>query len=257
MLTATFIHAPRVGQATERGLWEQGVTSWELFVERGQSVKLSPSVREGLTQTVEDSLQALSENRVDYFARNLASREHWRAASSFPNLGFLDIETDGGMGRDAITVIGLYDGFEMHVYLGDRNLAQFAFECQDYDGFVTFFGAGFDLPMLRRRFPVLENVFKDRLHIDLCPLLRGLGYRGGLKSIERQLKINRRPETDGLDGMDAVRLWSAYKRGGPQAEEALRLLIAYNEEDVLNMKLLLNFAIPRLKTATGFPGVQP
>jgi uncharacterized protein YprB with RNaseH-like and TPR domain len=107
--------------------------------------------------------------------------------------------------------------------------------------------------MLKKRFPVLQNVFAERLHIDLCPLLKTLGFRGGLKSIERQVGINRRPETDGLNGMDAVRLWNQYQRGGENAEEALRLLHRYNEEDVVNLKFLLDFAIPKLRDKDGFP----
>ena len=107
--------------------------------------------------------------------------------------------------------------------------------------------------MLRKRFPVLQNVFAERLHIDLCPLLKTLGYKGGLKNIERQIGLNRRPETDGLNGMDAVRLWQLYRRGGESAEDALRLLHRYNEEDVVNLKALLDFALPKLKARDGFP----
>ena len=80
----------------------------------------------------------------------------------------------------------------------------------------------------------------------------GWGTPGGLKSIERQLHIPRVPETDGLTGYDAVRLWRAYRKGGRGAEDALRLLLAYNREDVVNMKLLLDYALPRLRAASGY-----
>ena len=255
MLTATYIHAPGIGQATERSLWEQGATSWQAFQQNAAGLRLSPRQSTILTVTVEASITALAETRVDYFAHAFPKREHWRAVSEFgEKIGFLDIETDGGVGADSVTVIGLYDGYEMHTYVKGENLAQFAYECQEYDGFVTFFGTGFDLPFLKRRFPVLENVFADRFHIDLCPLLRRLGYRGGLKKIEHDLKINRVPETDGLDGMDAVRLWQAYRRGGRGADEARKLLLAYNKEDVVNMKTLLDFALPKMKEDSGWTG---
>jgi uncharacterized protein YprB with RNaseH-like and TPR domain len=117
---------------------------------------------------------------------------------------------------------------------------------------VTFFGTGFDLPFLKRRFPVLESVFADRLHIDLCPMLKRLGHTGGLKRIEQELKISRVPETDGLSGMDAVRLWRAFRRGGRGADEARSLLLAYNREDVINMQTLLNYARPRLEAKAGY-----
>ena len=120
---------------------------------------------------------------------------------------------------------------------------------------MTFFGTGFDLPFLKRRFPVLESVFADRLHIDLCPMLKRLGHTGGLKRIEQELKISRVPETDGLSGMDAVRLWRAFRRGGRGADEARSLLLAYNREDVINMQTLLNYARPRLEAKAGYTGV--
>lgn len=252
MLTATFIHAPGIGTTTERSLWSQGATSWRDYADNVGSLRVPPRHRATLQSTVEDSIAALDEARADYFARNVPKREHWRAVSDFAKIGYLDIETNGGMSADSITVIGLYDGFEFHSYVKDQNLAQFAYECQDYDGFVTFFGTGFDLPFLKRRFPVLENVFADRLHIDLCPLLRRLGHTGGLKRIEQSQGISRVPEADGLDGMDAVRLWSVCQRGGRSAEGALAQLLAYNKEDVVNMKTLLEYALPRLQEATGY-----
>jgi uncharacterized protein YprB with RNaseH-like and TPR domain len=57
--------------------------------------------------------------------------------------------------------------------------------------------------------------------------------------------------------MDAVRLWQQYRRGGENAEDALRLLHRYNEEDVVNLKALLEFALPKLKTKDGFPETVP
>ncbi len=252
MLTSTFLHTPGVGPGTERSLWVQGATDWQALLEAGPRLKVPPRHRDALTETVTQSVLMLEQARADWFARSLPKREHWRAVSAFPKIGFLDIETDGGMSPDSITVVGLSDGSETHCYVKGRDIARFAFDCQDYDGFVTFFGTGFDLPFLKRRFPVLESVFVDRLHVDLCPLLKRLGHTGGLKRIEARLGIARVPEADGLSGMDAVRLWRAYRKGGRGADEALRLLLAYNKEDVVNMKCLLDYALPRLRDATGY-----
>ncbi len=252
MLTATFIHAPGVGPATEQGLWAQGVSSWNEYLERASSLRLPPRHKIALARTIDESVLALEDGRTDFFAHHLPKKEHWRAVSQFPKIGYLDIETNGGMSPDSITLIGLYDGFEMHQYVKGENLAQFAYESQDYDGFVTFFGTGFDLPFLKRRFPVLESVFADRFHVDLCPLLKRLGHTGGLKKIEQQLHIARVPEADGLSGMDAVRLWRAFRRGGREADDAKRLLLAYNKEDTVNMEALLRYAVPRLQAQAGY-----
>ncbi len=252
MLTSTFLHTPGVGPGTERSLWAQGATDWQSYLDAGAGLKVPPRHRDALVETVAESITHLEAARADWFARHLPRREHWRAVSAFPKVGFLDIETDGGMSPDSLTVIGLSDGEETHCYVKGVDLARFAFDCQDYDGFVTFFGTGFDLPFLKRRFPVLESVFADRFHVDLCPLLKRLGHTGGLKRIESRLGIARVPEADGLSGLDAVRLWRAYRRGGRGAGEALRLLLAYNKEDVVNMKRLLDYALPRLRDATGY-----
>jgi uncharacterized protein YprB with RNaseH-like and TPR domain len=248
MLTSTFIHAPGIGPATERALWAQGATTWQQFLNDPSGWRIPGRQRDSLEATICESLRHLDENRVDYFARKVPKREHWRAVSCFPRIGYLDIETDGGYGDDSITVIGLYSEGDMRSYIKGKNLAQFAYDCQDLDGFVTFFGTGFDLPFLARRFPVLKDVFGDRLHIDLCPLFKRAGYSGGLKSIERQIGVRRTPETEGLSGMDAVRLWRAYQRGGRTSVEARELLIAYNREDVINMETLFGYLQPKLRS---------
>jgi uncharacterized protein YprB with RNaseH-like and TPR domain len=52
--------------------------------------------------------------------------------------------------------------------------------------------------------------------------------------------------------MDAVRLWRAYRKGGRGSEDAKRLLLAYNKEDVINMETLLRYAVPRLEAQAGY-----
>lgn len=253
MLTSTFIHAHGIGRATECSLWEQGATSWDGFLASYRSLKIGPRQRDVLLEIVGASVDALARRDIAYFAQALPKREHWRALSEFAErTAFVDIETDGGTSPDSVTVIGLCDGFDFYRYVKDDNLACFARDVREFDAFVTFAGGSFDIPFLIRRFPELGPFFRGRLHIDLCPLLRRLGHSGGLKKIERDLKIARVPEAEGLDGFDAVRLWRVYARGGPDAEEALRYLIAYNREDVVNMKLLLDYALPKLRVDAGW-----
>jgi uncharacterized protein YprB with RNaseH-like and TPR domain len=60
------------------------------------------------------------------------------------------------------------------------------------------------------------------------------GLFGGLKRVEEQLGIARRSK--GIDGWDAMRLWSRYEDGGDR--EALEILLAYNRDDVLNLPVL-------------------
>ncbi len=60
------------------------------------------------------------------------------------------------------------------------------------------------------------------------------GLYGGLKRVEEQLGILRR--TQGIDGIEAMRLWHRYETY--RDEEALKVLLEYNREDVVNLKLL-------------------
>jgi len=57
---------------------------------------------------------------------------------------------------------------------------------------------------------------------------------GGLKSVETRLGISR--QTKGVGGREAAMLWHRYERHGDN--DALNLLLRYNREDVLNLKLL-------------------
>lgn len=251
MLTSTFQHAQGIGPTTETRLWERGYCTWEaVLTAPSDDLPLTTAQKAILLPTLERSREALADGDCRYFAEHVPSREHWRAAPEFMDrIGFLDIETNGGMRADDITIIGVYDGYESRIYVKGRDLDQFAADYEKYALWVTFFGTGFDLPFLRRRFPQLPF---DQLHIDLCSALKRLGYKGGLKRIEQQLGVHRPPEVEGLSGFDAVRLWRQYRRY--KDEEALERLIAYNRADIENLSLLLAFAFGRLKAASGFPG---
>jgi uncharacterized protein YprB with RNaseH-like and TPR domain len=248
MLSSSFIHVRGVGAVTEQRIWQHGVTSWDAFLDAPEQAGLSRRATQSTMETIATSRAHLQRKDHRYFAQHLPSGEHWRAWPEFPDrIAFLDIETTGMSDDDAVTMVGVYDGTTARAYLKGDDLQEFAEDITQYQLLVTFFGNGFDLPFLRRRFP---SVRLDQLHIDLCPALRRLGYKGGLKSIEEQLHIPRAPETIGLSGFDAVRLWYEWERG---SRAALELLKAYNAEDIINLRALLEFAYPRLRARAGFP----
>jgi len=142
-----------------------------------------------------------------------------------------------------LTLVGMYDGVEMRQFVRGVNLADFPQAIRDKALIVTFFGTGFDLPFLRRAY----NMEFPQLHIDLCFLLKRIGFGGGLKQVERAFGIGRSEETDGLSGWDAVRLWREW-RGGRR--RSLDTLLEYNREDVLNMQTLLDIAYPMMLART-------
>jgi uncharacterized protein YprB with RNaseH-like and TPR domain len=237
MLERTFVHVQGIGYSTERRLWAQGAEHWEHFLADPAAFRVPKPRLPLLLDTVSRSPAALGRGDYRFFRDRLKPRDHWRALHAFPGrVAYLDIETDGGTDFDNVTVIGLYDGRELRQFVRGENLLAFEEALDDVALLVTFYGGGFDIPVLRRAFPRLKF---DQLHLDLCPTLRRLGFGGGLKSVEYQLGIYRSPETTGLSGWDAVRLWREYRRGN---EESLRTLLAYNAEDVVNMAPLAEIA---------------
>ncbi len=245
MLDRTFVHIPGIGAQTERALWSAGCHSWSDLAHDLDRFSCGTADRDEVSRHLERSEEALANGHHQYFARSLGLAEAWRAWPNFRDrCVYLDIETDGGRSGSAITTIGMYDGNDFMGLVRDVDLGNFPDIISRYSMVVTFFGAGFDLPMLQKRFP---QVRFDQIHLDLCPTLRKLGLKGGLKSIERQLGLSRGEDTDGLTGLDAIRLWRQHQRGH---KTALDTLLAYNREDVVNLETLAEYAYGRLKGAS-------
>ncbi len=241
MLENTFIHVPGVGELTEARLWAAGIYTWRDLL--GASGDLPVRLRNPaqVRRHIEQSQYAIERSDHRFFAKWLPAREHWRSYPEFRHrTAFLDIETTG-LGPDSlVTVIGLHDADRYKVFIRGENMEEFPDEIGAYGLLVTFNGATFDLPFLRRAFRGLKM---DQLHVDLRYALGRLGYGGGLKAIERQLNIRRSPQTQHLDGFDAVRLWYEYERGN---DDSLRLLVQYNSEDVTNLRGLMELTYESL-----------
>jgi uncharacterized protein len=244
MLRQTFLHVPGIGYATEERLWRAGVRGWD-DVSAGRHERIVPGrVARRLEDWVEASESALRKGRYRYFAENLPPREHWRAWPDFrDHAAYVDIETTGlDIGRDALTVVGVFDGRKTRSFVKGRNLEQLPQALEGRRLLVTFNGARFDLPFLRRAFPRMRL---DQIHVDVMGPLRRLGFHGGLKRIEARLGIERSVPTVGLNGFDAVRLWRDYEAGN---EDALDSLLEYNREDCVNLQPLTTFAYDGLRS---------
>ena len=244
MLEATYIHCPGVGPQTERRLWEAGAFTWRDYLSLESELAVIRRARPILTPLVCESVDRLARSDFAWFGRALPQREHWRAYPAFRDRTvFLDIETTGGPDGGVVTVVGVHDGETLRQFVRGVDLEKFPDTIADAAVIVTFFGTGFDLPVLRSAF----GMQFPQLHVDLCYLLKRLGHSGGLKQVERQLGITRSHATGGLSGFDAVRLWWRWRRGD---RDALDLLLAYNAEDVLNLKRLLEIAFPAILVRT-------
>jgi len=236
----------------EYALWQNGCRTWRDLSEGIDRFTYGEVERSVVRKTLETSVKALEKRDGSFFRKGLGIKEAWRAYPEFKDsCVYLDIETDGGRSGASVTTIGLFDGVEFKCLIKGQNLDEFPEIIKQYGMIVTFFGASFDLPMLEKRFFGLKF---NQLHLDLCPTLHRLGLKGGLKKIEKQLGIARGDDTDGLNGLDAIRLWRAYSLQGD--EEALETLVAYNREDVVNMEYLAGYAYKNLREHTLPAGFQ-
>ena len=234
MLNSSFSHIPCVGAATERKIWGSGIKTMDDFVKSSPEF-ISPNKRQTIIDYIQVSKKHINNKNVQFFYKNLPSKEHWRLFGEFrKNIVYLDIETTGlGTLEDEITTIALYDGEKINYYVNGENLNQFKEDIQKYKALVTYNGKTFDIPFI-------ENYFGIRMshaHLDLRYILRSLGYSGGLKSCERQLGIGRTGSLADVDGFFAVLLWKDYKNKGN--EKSLETLLSYNIEDVLNLEFLM------------------
>lgn len=230
MIDKTFLHIPRTGVATERKLWTHGIRDWNDFL-TAQTVKgFSREKKLVGDDVLRQSQRALHRGDSTFFM-NLPSAQHWRLYPTFAQEAvFVDIETSW---RGDVTVLGVYDGTRVKQFIRGENLnARAVREHTEGKIIVTYNGASFDLPVLRRCFGAAAVASVP--HFDTMHLARRLGYRGGLKALEISLGIRRPEAVAGMSGQDALTLWELYRQTGN--EEHLKRLLAYNEEDIVNLQ---------------------
>jgi uncharacterized protein len=157
---------------------------------------------------------------------------------------YLDIETTGFHPvQNEITVVGIYitNGTEERFtqLVGEKITGNAILE--SLEGAVslyTYNGHRFDLPFIHQRHGV--NLESHLSHCDLMHHCWRKNLYGGLKKVECDLGIERRLKD--VNGYEAVKLWWRYIRYSDQI--ALRKLLEYNKEDVINLKVLKDKLIP-------------
>ena len=151
---------------------------------------------------------------------------------------YLDIETTGLSRRYYdITVVGVAVEREGKLKLTQLvkpkiTEAGLLRALKGIDEIYTYNGSRFDLPFIKTRLGVDLKV--EFNHRDLMYDCWKKNLKGGLKAVERKLSIRRRLKD--IDGFMAVRLWWDYVHGNDKG--ALKTLLEYNGEDVLNLKAL-------------------
>jgi len=151
--------------------------------------------------------------------------------------GYLDIETTGCSRYSDLTVVGvgLVQGEQRRFgqLFGDQITADAVLGLLDgVDEMYTYNGARFDLPFIERRLGIdLPGQFA---HTDLMYNCWRQNLKGGLKVVEVRLGIAR--GLPDMNGFMAVKLWWDYVNDNDL--EALRVLLEYNREDVMNLHVL-------------------
>ena len=241
MLRESFVLLPNVRRRTELKFWQQGVGSWDSFLSKEKVKGVSNARKTHFDWCLQNAKHHLRDNNAEFFAKVMPFSDQWRLYNQFKDEAvYLDIETNGYY--SGITVVGLCDGIETKTFVRGFNLDKHLLEKElaKYKLIVTFNGASFDLPVIKRFF----NIHLDIPHVDLRFVCQKVGLVGGLKAIEKTLNIKRRPEVEGISGEDAVYLWEMWKSTGDR--DYLDKLVWYNEEDVLNLRPLAEKVIPVL-----------
>lgn len=231
--------APGVGEKTEKKLWKNGVTHWDEIQDTNVVSRNKKDKIEQFLQLARKNLRV--ENSV-FFGSKLPSKSVWRLYRNFEESAcFYDIETTGlDKKRNKVTTVSFYKGGESTTLVRGQDLTRENLKeiFHDSSVLVSFNGKQFDQPFLEHNF----NLGVEKPHIDLMHTCRRINMSGGLKSIEKQLGIER--ELEDVDGREAVRLWKKYENNGN--EDALNKLVKYNRYDAVNLKQLLEEAHNRL-----------
>lgn len=160
------------------------------------------------------------------------------AAPRLKCYGYLDIETTGlSRQRCELTVVGVatFRGTEQHVrqLVGGQIRADSVLDLlAGIDEVYTYNGSRFDLPFIQARLGL--DVKASLPHTDLMYHCWRQKLKGGLKVVETRLGIRR--QLTGVAGYEAVRLWWDYVNNANT--QALRTLLDYNKEDVINLHVL-------------------
>lgn len=245
MIRKTFIILPGIGTCTERSLWRRGILTWNDFKETKKIDGISRHRKEKLDDFIYKAEQLLEKQETRYFEKLLPPCEHWRLFKEFKReTACVDIETDG-LGIDSkITVVGIHRNGKTRILVRGIDLTPETLkeELENCKLLVTFNGRSFDIPLLEYNFPFSVPRIP---HFDLRHGFARIGFKGGLKNIEKRVGLSRPREVEYVTGEEAVYLWKLWERNGNK--NALNLLKKYNQEDTRNLEYLAEYAYHNLE----------
>lgn len=246
MIRATFQLVRGLGPRRERALWAAGLRDWtDVLGATATDLRLPLKLCDELKVAVEELRACFEANDLVGVATRMPTGEHWRLFEAFESRAvYLDIETDR---EEGVTVVGLLDREGPRCLLAGRDLARVPGYVPADCLLVTFNGASFDVPMLRKHFEAWQA---PPAHMDLRHVWNRLGHWGGLKALEDAVGIGRPAHLKHLDGSHASWLWQ-HARLGDRA--ALTKLVEYNLYDVINLRTLAALGWNCMVQQHGFP----
>jgi uncharacterized protein YprB with RNaseH-like and TPR domain len=231
----TFIHMKGIGPKANLKLIEAGINHWGLALDASEELPLTKSKRDSFLTELDYWCQEIKHDRWTGLITALPPSDHWRVlADNLQRCSYFDIETDGlSMYEGEPTVIVCYHKGKVFTYTNGDNLDDFPKLLDQVEMLVSFNGSSFDVPYVQTYFniPTLPCP-----HLDLRWICYHKGLDGGLKSIEKQMGLQRDDAVCGVDGREAIYLWQKWKRYG--MEDALDRLTTYCCADVLGLSHL-------------------
>jgi len=246
LIQNSFIFLERVKRGTEEKIWKQGIYTWDSFLDSDKIKGLSPQRKLYYNRKIFEARKELYNFNSNYFKKILPQSEYYRLYDFFKeDCVFLDIETTGlDPKNNDITMIGLFNGIDTKTMIKginfDYNILKN--ELKNYKLIVTFNGSSFDIPFINKIYP---GLLPDIPNFDVKSVTTRLNLKGGLKEIEKKLGIKRGKIVEKFYGGDALTLWRMYRATGN--DYYLKLLVEYNEEDIINLKKVAEYCVERLK----------
>jgi uncharacterized protein YprB with RNaseH-like and TPR domain len=208
---------------------ESGIATWEDCIAKQDSIPFNGKRRKSLLDNIRRSIDCLEAGDLRFFTTSFPASEQWRILAEYiDSATFIDVETTGlSWNYCHASVISAYHRGDIHSFVYGENLDDFLSLADEAELLVTFNGNCFDIPFIERTFNIPSLACP---HVDLRWIAWHRGYRGGLKSIEKQMGIRRPPQIEGIDGFEAVDLYFRWQQGDMASRE---LLVRYCEADVI------------------------
>ena len=235
MINGAFNHFPEIGPVRLRKLQSIGFVKWEDITEVVPcEMQMSQRYWDAVYKESLECRDAYNDKDLEWLVERFKNSDKWRIlAEYFDVCSYFDIETTG-LGIDCdITLIVCYHKGELHIFRKDHNLDDFLDLLDDVELLVSFNGSSFDVPRTEYSFHIGDIPCP---HIDLRWICYYEGLKGGLKSIEKQLMIERPPDLWGIDGELAEWYWHLWE--SKEDFDALHKLERYCAADVISLKLI-------------------